>query len=556
MSSTATRVQAKGSLELVEEAVHLLRTAPAGALAAYFAGTVPFVLAALYFWADMSRSAFATQHLVGAAAGLALLFLWMKFCQAMFTRQLQACVASRQLPPLSLPQALRILAAQGALQPTGLFVLLAALLVVLPFGWAYAFYQNLTVLGQGSAGTSGRLVRRSARQARLWPAQNHVLLALVFGFGLVVFLNWGMVCYLVPELLKLLFGVESVFTRSGLSLLNTTYFAVVGALTYLSLDPIVKAVYTLRCFYGESLHSGEDLKAELTRSRLVRPELLLALLLALTVQLPAQTAAPAGPPPATVAPEAEARRLGSSVSPAELDQAIRDVAQRRKYAWRMPRETVVEEREPGVFRQMLARVGEWLEQAAQKVGGWLDKWLRKLFFRQRKVSLPGSGYGWILAQELLVYGLLLAVIAAVAYLAIRLWRSRNHSRNAVASTAIQTAPDLNDENLGAEQLPEDAWTKLARELLAQGDLRLALRAFYLSSLANLAERNLLRLARFKSNRDYERELSRRSHVLPELPGLFGENVSAFDGVWYGMREVTREGVERFALNVERIKGAT
>src|SRR5437773_11130342 len=63
----------------------------------------------------------------------------------------------------------------------------------------------------------------------------------------------------------MLLGIKTAFTRSPLAwdLLNTTFVATIGALTYLCLDPLVKTVYLLRCFYGESLHTGEDLRAEL-----------------------------------------------------------------------------------------------------------------------------------------------------------------------------------------------------------------------------------------------------------------------------------------------------
>ena len=39
----------KGTLELIEEAVHLLRLSPARTLAVYCIGTLPFVAALLYF---------------------------------------------------------------------------------------------------------------------------------------------------------------------------------------------------------------------------------------------------------------------------------------------------------------------------------------------------------------------------------------------------------------------------------------------------------------------------------------------------------------------------
>ena len=84
-------------------------------------------------------------------------------------------------------------------------------------------------------------------------------------FGLYVFLNWTTVCYLLPRLVKILFGIESMFTRGDYSLLNTTFFAAMFWLTYLCVDPILKAAYALRCFYGESIQSGADLRAELQR---------------------------------------------------------------------------------------------------------------------------------------------------------------------------------------------------------------------------------------------------------------------------------------------------
>ena len=59
MSSPEPRRKAKSAIDLLEEAITLLRAAPASALVAYYAGAVPFWLGLLYFVADMSQSAFA-----------------------------------------------------------------------------------------------------------------------------------------------------------------------------------------------------------------------------------------------------------------------------------------------------------------------------------------------------------------------------------------------------------------------------------------------------------------------------------------------------------------
>jgi hypothetical protein len=229
------RQRGKNGIELIEEATHLLRLAPAGAWASYYLGSLPFLLGLLYFWADMSRSPFAYQHLVGEAFGMSLLFIWMKCWQTVFARRLRAHLAREPAPPRWTPRRwLRVLLVQSALQPAGLFLLPVALTLVLPFGWLFAFYQNVTALSL----------------SLLWPMQNHIVLAILVLFGLFVLLNWLSVCFLLPQLLKILLGIETVFTQSPMSFLNSTFFTALLALTYLCLDQLIKAVYVLRCFYG------------------------------------------------------------------------------------------------------------------------------------------------------------------------------------------------------------------------------------------------------------------------------------------------------------------
>src|SRR5439155_13859295 len=121
------------------------------------------------------------------------------------------------------------------------------------------------------------------------------------------------------------------------------------------------------------------------------------------------------------------------------------------------------------------------------------------------------------------------------------------------SEPIQPAPDLTEENVSADLLPADGWLNLGRELLERGELRLAIRAFYLATLAHLAGRNLISPAKFKSNRDYERELHRRGHSMPELLSIFGDNSLVFERIWYGLHEINQELVQQFLARVERIR---
>src|ERR1700730_11466367 len=92
--------QGRKPTELIEEAVHLLRSSRASTLAAYFIGSLPFALGLLYFWSDMARDPFAPRHLAGGSLGLAALFLWMKFWQTVFTSGLRAQMAGTTTPLL------------------------------------------------------------------------------------------------------------------------------------------------------------------------------------------------------------------------------------------------------------------------------------------------------------------------------------------------------------------------------------------------------------------------------------------------------------------------
>lgn len=551
--------QGKPSLELLEEAVHLLRTGPASALAAYYAGALPFVLGLLWFWTDMSRSPFAPQRLEGAALGLALLFIWMKFWQMIFARALRASIIG-DLPPLTFVAGARLLAMQAMLHAIGLFLVPLSLVFVLPFPWVFASYQNFCALG-GSVSGPGELLKRSFRQASLWPRQNLGVLAAMAAFGFIVFLNWATFGYVLPSLLKMLLGIESVFTRGGTSLLNSTFFAAIGGLTYLCVDPLLKTSYLLRCFYGESLQSGEDLRAELKQwvssqaAAAASVLMLAATLLIPGSPLPSRAASltPANNPPAQPGPAA----VPPGLPAAELDHTIQDVTRQPKYTWRMPRTRIVETEteSKGVLGRFLERAFDFIERCLKAVGRWLDRLFRRAFQGRRQTSGDGSGYGWVMLLQVLFYALIAATAATLAVLILRVWQGRQRKKPAVASEPVRSALDLTDENLGPEQLPEDGWKKLAMDLMARGELRLALRALYLSSLAHLAQRNLISLARFKSNRDYERELGRRGHALPALVNAFGENVSVFERIWYGRHEVNGEQVERFATNVEHMRRA-
>ena len=276
-----------------------------------------------------------------------------------------------------------------------------------------------------------------------------------------------------------------------------------------------------------------------------------------------QVAVQTDPAPSRI-PNSELRTPNSGISPLDLDRSIEQVLSQREFNWRLPREKPTDEASKGLFAAfmdgLIDTLRSWIKaigRAVKTVLRWVADvfdWLRERIFGTRARTQEGGGAGtdWIASLQGLIFVLLILAACAVAILFHRTWRRRS-SRKEIASEAVAPVPDLADESVTASQLPEDDWLRLAHELMGKGDLRLALRAFYLAGLAHLAHREMIRVAKFKSNRDYEQELRRRARALPELQAAFAENVGIFDRVWYGLHDVTQEGLQRFQINLDKIK---
>ena len=587
-------VQAGSSaLDLIEDAVHLLRTAPARVLLAYYAGAIPFALGLLYFWADMSCGAFARQRCPAAALGMALLFLWLKCWQAGFASALRARLAAAPAPKWNGFRVLRLLLVQGIVQPTRLFLLPLAFIATIPFPWVLAFFENVTALGDGADANFGAVTRQAGAQARLWPRQNFLLCALLALVAAVLWLNAFIAVLTVPQLLKLFLGLETAFTRAGAWVIfNTTFLAVTLALAWLAFDPLLKAVYVLRCFQGQARLDGADLLAELSQVRARSQSLAVAALLLLAglplsvnlcwsaehqpgqihgiqqagtlpgPDLPRFTNPPSAvlPPRLVTSPPTNATATSATVPPSQIDDAVKQTLQHDKYAWRLPRQKAAEDESPfqAWLRSFFSSIGNTLAGWAHTVAHWFRSvldWIDRHFRPKPKPVDDGAAqrFDWTGLLRWFAYALLAFAVAALVLLAARLWRQGWRRSHALVAEVVPARPDLNDENVTAAQLPEDEWLKLAGEVLRQGDLRLALRAFYLASLAHLAAREIVSLARFKSNHDYENEVNRRARGSPDLRAAFAENVGAFDRAWYGLYDVTADGLAQFQANFQRIR---
>lgn len=539
----------RDALAQVEEATHLLRTAPLSVWATYYVGAAPFAAGLMWFWTDMSFNPFAPARLAGGSLMLVGLYIWMKYWQAVFALQLRSRAAGQPPPAWSLRSRASLLARQLVIQCTGLLVTTLAGLLMVPFVWVLGFYQNVTVLPFPPGTPMGEVVKKAYRLSASQSLQQHALAGILSAFALFVLGGLTVSGLFVPRLLKMLFGFESVFTRSPGSLLNTTFLMAVCVLTYLCVDPLLKSAYVLRCFVLESKSNGDDLKAELVRSSKFPGGWMVVVLFLLLTSTVCGVAAQNG---TAMTPPQSAAATVPAIPTDEMNRVLEETIHDNKFAWRLPREKITTG-EGGPITRFLDKVNQWLRSTVQKMLHWFHELLIKLMPKSKpRTGNDGGGYGWILSAELMLYGLLVGGLILLGLFIYRLWRERQ-STVIHAKPLAPAVPDLHSEQVTADQLPEDGWTRLARELLAQGELRLALRAFYLASLAQLAARGLIILAAGKSNREYERELRRRGHALPDLPPVFSYNLNLFERAWYGLHDVRHEHVEEFAANVERMR---
>jgi hypothetical protein len=489
----------------------------------------------------MSRSPNANEYSAAAALGLSVLFVWMKVWQSIFALRVHDRISGGMPHRRSLGQLASIAATQTLIQATRFFVMPVAALLAIPFGYCYAFYQNAAVYGDQDNQDFKLTCQWAWRQAKLWPRQNHLLIAIFWLFGVVILLNVSMATLMIPQLLKSLLGVESVFTLGGVAvLINSTFWVAMLGVTYLFLDPFIKTAYVVRCFYGSALGSGADLKTEL--NRILNPGakfiggLLIVVICTISVPSIAQT-------PTTVSPD-------------ELDQSIEEIMARPEFSWRMPRD-IADQKEPesrGPLEAALRWLLDMITKAIKTIKGWITSfidWLESFLPESQGQQASGDG-NWRTPVRIVLFLLLLLFLAIMAFIFIRIWQRRRVKPAETIGASAIPVPDLTDEKVKADDLSANRWLSLAGELADKGELRLAMRALYLATLAHLADHEMITIESYKSNREYENELKRRAHERKELISIFTNSLNVFERAWYGMYQIARSEYDSFSLNQERI----
>lgn len=525
-------------MQMVEEATALLRDCTGGTWLWYFIGTCPFICAVLHFWNDMTRSGDAHKQLPRAALIVALTYIGMKTAHAIFAdRLMQQLRGDSRTAPIPFRGKLRLVSSQALIHATMPVVLPLAGMALVPTAWVYAFYHSATTLAAGhfrNGGNTRGLLKVAIAQSHFRPGPNHAVMLIILVFGMLMWMNLFGGILITSQLLKSFTGTENEFTRNPMMAFDTGFIATTILLAYLLTAPLVRALYALRCFQGLSRKNGEDLLAQIRAlGTPIKTAIVMAVMFFSSLGANAQPSA------------------NQAMRPDQIEQKIQDVLKEDMFRWRMPKEDLASA-EMGPISSFVRDLFNSIRDGAKSISKSIQDLWRRLFpDREADVKESvGEASTWANSVEMIVYVLVAALAVMLIIIAWKQWRAAR-LRPVVAKSSPPPI-DLQDEQVVASQLPENEWLKLAEEKIEAGELRLALRALFLASLAFLGERRLIAISRSKSNGDYVRELGFRARERSEMRACFGDNVRSFDRAWYGWHEVTLEALDHFRGNHQRI----
>lgn len=512
-----------GALDILEEAVDALRAAPPATLACHAAGSVPFALGLLVFFAHMQQPRTPDATCAWEAFVLALLLVWMNSWRALFAGRLARQLGQSLELPWTRSRVWRLVSSQAFLGGTRLLAMPLAAVTILPLPWMTAFYRSAAALAGREDPDLPRLIAKARKLAAFDQRQGWGILLLLAVLYLVLLLNVLIALALLPQLVRILTGYESAFSRGEAYYVRDSLFWLSGfALAWIGFDPFTQAVYCVRGFRLESRETGEDLRAAL------RTVVTAAVLLLIAGTLRAQ------------------------VTPANLDASIRRTVQSSEYNWRLAPPVAKRAGHASWLVTLTDRLADGAQQALRSAGHAIDRlvdWLRE--------KLPGSSTDTASPPaSALHWSIYLAIAALLALVVLIVWRLRRARTPPVRIAAVGGAAiSLQDENLLADRLPEEEWNALAERCARQGDYRAALRALYLANLAWLGHREWIAIHSGKTNCEYELEVRRRAREFPQARELFALNVAAFERAWYGRHSVAAEDIDAFRGRLQRIKSA-
>jgi len=197
-------------------------------------------------------------------------------------------------------------------------------------------------------------------------------------------------------------------------------------------------------------------------------------------------------------------------------------------------------------KQKLAEIlrREEFQKPAEKEESLFQKWWRE--FQEWLIKMwpsnpvtPGvpSDFGSLrFVLQILVYAAVIGVIAFVIYR----FRSQIAARCGFKPKEKKRERVILGERISEDESADDLFSE-AERLAREGQLRDAIRKGYIAMLCELSDRKIIGLARHKTNRDYLRDVRKRSGLYENMSGATG----TYERNWYGLRASEQDDWEDF-----------
>lgn len=172
----------------------------------------------------------------------------------------------------------------------------------------------------------------------------------------------------------------------------------------------------------------------------------------------------------------------------------------------------------------------WLE--------WFIDWLQSLFpDRPNLPNVDPAGFQPLsVVIQVLVYGLVIGLVGFLIYkfAPVIVERFSRKKKRESSSRVIL------GEHIDGSRSASDLFAE-AESFARQGDLRGAIRKGYIALLCDLSDRKVIGLARHKTNRDYLRDVRKRTSLFDRMKRATG----SFERHWYGFRTPEQKDWEEF-----------
>ena len=190
-----------------------------------------------------------------------------------------------------------------------------------------------------------------------------------------------------------------------------------------------------------------------------------------------------------------------------------------------------------LHREEYQKVVESEKSVFQRFLEWIIDWLRDIFPSANIAPVDPSGFQPLsVVLQVLVYALVIGAIGFLIYKFAPAIAERFRKKEREARSSRVILGEHIDELTSATDLFSEA-ERLARN----GDLRGAIRKGYVALLCDLADRKVIGLARHKTNRDYLRDVRKRSSLFERMKCATG----SFERHWYGFRDPSNKDWEEF-----------